>query len=65
MATITLQTPDKYKTFLEESSEFESIITEVMYDYVEKKQDQIIKDSLNNNSYFHKLNKSLESKLWR
>ena len=65
MTMIEIKTPDKYKTFLEDSSEFQWIITEVMYDYVEKKQDEITRKNLKNNSYFQKLNDSLENKLWK
>ena len=65
MTTITIKAPDKYSNFLEDSSEFESFISEVFYDYIEKKQDQVTSQSLNNNPYFHKLNSSLEEKLWK
>ena len=63
MVTLKLDTPKNYEKFLSDSSEFQGIITEVIYDYVEKKQDQMTKNKLENNSYFDKLNISLEKKL--
>ena len=64
MVTLKLDTPKKYEKFLNDSNEFQGIITEVIYDYVEKKQDQITKKNLDNNPYFNELNISLEKKLW-
>jgi len=64
MVVVEVKAPKKYNSFLEDSSEFQWIITEVVYDYVEKKQDNITKKKLENSSYFQELNNSLESKLW-
>jgi len=64
MATIKLETPDKYKEYLDDSNEFQSVITEVMFDYVEKKQDEQTKKLLNSNLDFQKINNSLNQKLW-
>jgi hypothetical protein len=64
MVVVEVKAPKKYNAFLEDSSEFQWIIAEVVYDYVEKKQDNITKKKLENSSYFQGLNNSLESKLW-
>jgi len=64
MTTIELQIPDKYTSFLEDSSDLQSIMTELIYDFVEIKQDKQIKNNLNSNLSFHTLNSNLEEKLW-
>jgi len=63
MTTIELQIPDKYTSFLEDSSDLQSIMTELIYDFVEIKQDKQIKNNLNSNLSFHTLNSNLEEKL--
>jgi hypothetical protein len=65
MSKIELNISDKHVWYLDDSNELQGIITEVIYDYVEMKQDQDTRWSLEKNSYFGKLNKSLEKKLWK
>jgi hypothetical protein len=63
MPTITLNIPDKKYDFLKDDNVFQSIITETIYDYVEKKQDLETKELLINNVDFQILNIKLEKKL--
>ena len=65
MPTIKIQAPEKYTSFLKDSNEFEALITELMYDYVEKKQDHITQQRLDYNPYFHTLNRAIERRLWK
>jgi len=64
MTTIELQIPDKYTTFLEDSSDLQKIMTELIYDFVEVKQDIQTKNNLDSNLFFHTLNSNLEEKLY-
>jgi len=64
MATIEIEISDKYKTYLDDTSEYQSMITEVTQDYIELKQDLATKKSLEKNKYFSSLNSILEEKLW-
>jgi len=64
MATIKIEISDKYKTYLDDTSEYQSMITQVTKDYIEIKQDLDTKKSLEKNKYFSSLNSILEEKLW-
>jgi len=63
MTTITINVPDDYTSYLKDSNEYQSVITELTEDYIEKKQDNNLKIELSNNSYFQSLNNSLETEL--
>jgi len=64
MTTIEIKVSSKYKTYLDDTSEYQSMITEVTQDYIELKQDMVTKKSLEKNRYFVSLNNMLEKKLW-
>ena len=63
MKTIEIKVPNKYADYLDDTSEYQSMINEVTHDYVELKQDMKTKRKLNNNKTFHSLNNQLEEKL--
>lgn len=65
MTTLTINIPNKSYSFLSDDSVFQSIITETVFDYVEKKQDLETKDLLSKNSKFQTINSKLEEKLWK
>lgn len=65
MTTLTINIPSKSYSFLNDDSVFQSVITETIFDYVEKKQDLETKDLLSKNLKFQTINSKLEEKLWK
>jgi len=63
MSTINIKIPNKIDWYISDNSEFQGIITEVIYDYFEKKQDEETRLKLENNDYFKQLNNSLNKEL--
>jgi hypothetical protein len=63
MMTITINIPNKNYEYLNDDDVFQSVITETVFDYVEKKEDMETKEKLSKSKKFHELNTKLEEKL--
>jgi hypothetical protein len=63
MATITINIPNNNYDYLKDDNVFQSVITEAVFDYVEKKQDLDTSLKLSKSNKFKKLNNKLEEKL--
>ena len=64
MGTITINIPDKYSTYIDDDSQFQNLLTEFFYDYIEMIQDNKLKKKLAKNKKFKELNFKIEAKLW-
>ncbi len=64
MTTISINILEKDYKYLSDDNIFQAVITETVFDYIEKKQDLETKNKLSQNAYFANLNNKLEEKLW-
>ncbi len=64
MVTLNINIPNSSYKYLSDDDVFQSVITEAILDYVEKKQDLETKSQLSKNVYFSELNAKFEEKLW-
>jgi hypothetical protein len=63
MVTLNINIPNSSYKYLSDDDVFQSVITEAILDYVEKKQDLETKSQLSKNVYFSELNAKFEEKL--
>lgn len=65
MFSIYIKIDKKYKEYLSDDSELQSLLTELVMDYVEQKKYMKTRNNLFINVKFNELNSKLESKIWK